>query len=1027
MPWKQFRRLCSYYMDCVRCSDKEQDILFSNRLNNDFLMPTNLPYRWIENETIEILQLNRNQRPARNQIFSAANDQKEIFIGYPFSSFLSTKGNYCLSPILLFPVEVSHEAGFYQGMKLTIDRKTISLNLKWVEYNIPKEDQPAFRQACQNFENGELDVSATLAYIENYLSARYGYKINLNPDNLQYSLNHQDAQAERILNTAVVFIGSESNFTKTLLREIQQIHDETDEVLDSTALAYVFRNPPKPIPALLGDTRKIPAVFTGRPLTEHQFLSVESALNLPVTKVTGPPGTGKSFMSVNLISNEVFQGGRVLFTSKNHKAIHAIYEMCAGMVLADGIPLIEFLTYPGEDNVPSWDKKQRKIDERCNLIQGNLLHDDVDLSEEKSQKRRVDASEESPSVQAVTQGLDLYRDAEKYLQRLSFLREKIWMLQNLLVQLNEQLPANVESPDFDRRFVEIMALLEEYASPSWWERFLPRFLRLRKEHANRRAVIAELNALIPHILPRFASRETIHREIRRIKKARESRRRTSTQLENCQEQVDKIANSEGDYDHLLAELSNSSKKVSVNLKNALKESYLARTKEIPSEALIHRIKDALPNENPLPFQNHAMGLDRYERVLNEMDPLYRLFPAWAVTLLSLRKASPCIPGIFSLVVIDEASQCDIPPIIPALFRARRVAIVGDPDQFPPVISLKDKLHQHLEKKNEFVPAVPSRFSYRTSNAYAVCPTAPILLMEHFRCVDEIANYINEEFYRGKLCPCADALGRDTEVCRFPAGMRWEETKGADGDKGEMEAVLDFLKELKRREYRGSVGVISPFRSIANRMKTLVHENRKEMPEGLDVSGEDNIERVNTANGFQGGECDIILFLLGLNTDRKRGQLWYLKEAEHKWIINVSVSRAKLLFVTFGDSSEAEKTGISYIKNLKPAVRPITSAKVGPGEIILKKALNDMGLFPETQYPVCGRYLDLAFPAKKLDIEVDGQAWHLDRNGNRKADDIHRDMTLQADGWTVLRFWHHEVVNQRHLCVEKIRNALENLP
>ena len=62
---------------------------------------------------------------------------------------------------------------------------------------------------------------------------------------------------------------------------------------------------------------------------------------------------------------------------------------------------------------------------------------------------------------------------------------------------------------------------------------------------------------------------------------------------------------------------------------------------------------------------------------------------------------------------------------------------------------------------------------------------------------------------------------------------------------------------------------------------------------------------------------------------------------------------------------------------------------------------------------------MAIPEHKIDIEVDGQAWHLDRNGCRKADDIHRDILLEALGWHVIRFWHHQVVNEIDVCVRRV--------
>ena len=187
-----------------------------------------------------------------------------------------------------------------------------------------------------------------------------------------------------------------------------------------------------------------------------------------------------------------------------------------------------------------------------------------------------------------------------------------------------------------------------------------------------------------------------------------------------------------------------------------------------------------------------------------------------------------------------------------------------------------------------------------------------------------------------------------------------------------------------------------------------------MPTGL------TDDRINTANGFQGGQCDVVLFLLGLNSDRTPGRdHWYITADENKYIYNVSVSRAKVCFTTFGDKRLALKSGISRIVKLIPESRKPTSPKIGPGEAVLGRALEKAGLSPVAQYPIFGRYLDFALVDEKIDIEVDGQAWHLDRNGCTKADDIHRDLLLEINGWRVVRVWHHEVMNDVEACVRKV--------
>ena len=168
----------------------------------------------------------------------------------------------------------------------------------------------------------------------------------------------------------------------------------------------------------------------------------------------------------------------------------------------------------------------------------------------------------------------------------------------------------------------------------------------------------------------------------------------------------------------------------------------------------------------------------------------------------------------------------------------------------------------------------------------------------------------------------------------------------------------------------------------------------------------------------------MVFLLGLNSDRTPGRdLWYILSEENKYIYNVSVSRAKVCFVAVGDKKKAIGSGVSRIARLIPESRPRIETKVGPGEPVLKHALEQAGIRVVSQYPIFGRYLDLAIVDRKIDIEVDGEAWHLDRNGCTKADDIHRDLILEINGWKVVRVWHHEVVGDIQMCVDRVKEAL----
>lgn len=73
------------------------------------------------------------------------------------------------------------------------------------------------------------------------------------------------------------------------------------------------------------------------------------------------------------------------------------------------------------------------------------------------------------------------------------------------------------------------------------------------------------------------------------------------------------------------------------------------------------------------------------------------------------------------------------------------------------------------------------------------------------------------------------------------------------------------------------------------------------------------------------------------------------------------------------------------------------------------------------YRVGGYEVDLAFPAHRIAIEIDGWAWHSDAERFRR--DRQRQNALVLAGWTVLRFTWHDLNNRPAAVVDEIRRAL----
>ena len=107
------------------------------------------------------------------------------------------------------------------------------------------------------------------------------------------------------------------------------------------------------------------------------------------------------------------------------------------------------------------------------------------------------------------------------------------------------------------------------------------------------------------------------------------------------------------------------------------------------------------------------------------------------------------------------------------------------------------------------------------------------------------------------------------------------------------------------------------------------------------------------------------------------------------------------------------------------------------ELSLRKALWARGLRYRIQYGK--EKIDIAFPSQKIAVFVDGCFWHgcplhshLPKSneeywGPKLKKNIERDHAknerLEAEGWKVLRFWDHELVNSGEV-VRKIESELK---
>lgn len=273
-------------------------------------------------------------------------------------------------------------------------------------------------------------------------------------------------------------------------------------------------------------------------------------------------------------------------------------------------------------------------------------------------------------------------------------------------------------------------------------------------------------------------------------------------------------------------------------------------------------------------------------------------PGWAVTCLSARRFPPN-PGLFDLVIIDEASQCSIPAVLPVLFRAKRAVVIGDPLQLPHVATLKADAEATLRESHGFGPQqlLDEHLAYRQDSAFHALEYAAggsLTLAEHYRCHPDIARLADSLFYapRGKpltiLTPSRLLRGVQGQpsvlwIDQEGAAMRHE--SGSWVNQAEAERTHDGIRYfLKTLPTETTIGVVTPFKAQAAAIRSK-------------WSDEERV-RVGTAHSFQGGECDAVIYSLVAADGMSAGALRFLDDQANLW--NVAITRARAHLFVVGD-------------------------------------------------------------------------------------------------------------------------------
>lgn len=274
----------------------------------------------------------------------------------------------------------------------------------------------------------------------------------------------------------------------------------------------------------------------------------------------------------------------------------------------------------------------------------------------------------------------------------------------------------------------------------------------------------------------------------------------------------------------------------------------------------------------------------------EYSSLLAAFPVWLVSLNSLYRVLPLKPQMFDLVIIDEATQCNISSCLPALYRAKRALVVGDTKQLRHYSFLAKSKETQLRAKNHLSLSSEGVVSYRDNSILDLTLNALnsaqqlAFLDEHFRSKPELIHFSNAHFYQAKL------KVMQHRPCTSSGHLFIHRVNGERDKNGvnqlEANAIIACIKQQMSDDRDSgmyhSIGVVSPFRSQADFIAKQI---------GANFSEAEIIRhklRAATPFGFQGEERDIMLISFAVDNDAKRAAV-YLNKAD---VFNVTITRAR---------------------------------------------------------------------------------------------------------------------------------------
>lgn len=379
-------------------------------------------------------------------------------------------------------------------------------------------------------------------------------------------------------------------------------------------------------------------------------------------------------------------------------------------------------------------------------------------------------------------------------------------------------------------------------------------------------------------------------------------------------------------------------------------------------------------------------------------------PAWIMPLSRVAETFDPRTVRFDVVIVDEASQCDVMGLL-ALYLAERAVVVGDHEQVSP-LAIGQEISDVEHLITQHLSGIPNDKLYDGKlSLYDLAKQSfggLIRLLEHFRCVPDIISFSNALSYSGDIKPLREAnstLLTPSVISHCVPGVRSHAKTNVE----EARTIAALIQAaMEQPEYVGNTfGVVSLLgEEQAIEIEKLVRETS---PPHLLAAAK---FLCGTAAQFQGDERDVVF--ISMVDSPGDGPLRMRQEDLFRQRFNVAASRPKdQLWVVHS---------LDARRDLQPGDlrRRLIEHAENPGELLKQQVAKERRTESEFERLVLNRLLDAGFRVQpqwvvghyridlvvessrgRLAIECDGDRFHSIEN---VAADMARQAVLERVGW-----------------------------